>query len=271
MFGVRRLWLWALGAGLGGCESPAPLPAPPPSATPSASAPVARAAPSASALPVVSAPAPDAGAAAVCPADTLRIPGGSFHMGSDSLASAPEEMPRFETEVADFCLDATEVTVDAYLGCVKSGSCTPSKDQGRFCNTHFPDRGNHPMNCVDWKQSRSYCEARGARLPSELEWEYAARGGSEYRAYSWGPEPPDGRTCWKHVGGTCRVKEYPAGAFGLFDMIGNVWEWTGDSREAGHSVRGASWAFEPIWARASLRGWTKDSTRAADGGFRCAR
>ena len=82
------------------------------------------------------------------------------------------------------------------------------------------------MNCVDWKQASAYCGWKRMRLPSEVEWEYAARGGSKYLSYSFGNDKPDGKTCWKHVGGTCKVRSFPAGAFGLHDMTGNVWEWT---------------------------------------------
>lgn len=247
-------------------------------------APAASPSPSASAAPVPSAsaaPTPSASAApAACPAGMVKIPGGPFEAGNDSPAAAPEETPRFETEVASFCLDVTEVTVDAYSACVKTGKCVAPAAEGRFCNTRFDDRGDHPMNCVDWRQSQAYCEAQGARLPSELEWEYAARGGREYRAYSWGSEPPDGRTCWKHVGGSCRVKAFPAGAFGLFDMIGNVWEWTDDwfgdypwPPPAGTNkvYRGGSWSrrFEK-WMSPRLRNRWPPGMSGSHLGFRCA-
>ena len=225
-------------------------------------------------------PTPSAAPAPSCPSGMTLIAGGPFRAGTSSPAAAPEETPAFETEVATFCLDPTEVTVAAYQDCVRSGKCTASKAEGRFCNTRFPDRTDHPMNCVDWKQSAAYCEARGARLPAELEWEYAARGGSEYRAYSWGAEAPDGRTCWKHVGGSCRVKEFPAGAFGLYDMIGNVWEWTDDwfgdyPWPAAHGTnkvyRGGSWSrrFEK-WMSPRLRNRWPPGLQGSHLGFRCA-
>lgn len=209
-----------------------------------------------------------------------RIAGGSFKSGTDSPGAAPEETPRFETELGTFCLDLTEVTVDAYAACVKSEKCTPSHPEGRFCNVRFPDRGQHPINCVDWRQSRAYCEARGRRLPTELEWEYAARGGDEYRAYSWGNEPPEGRTCWKHVGGSCQVKQFPAGAFGLYDMIGNVWEWTEDwfgdypwpaTHGTNKVYRGGSWSrrFEK-WMSPKLRNRWPPGQLGSHLGFRCA-
>lgn len=222
------------------------------------------------------APAPSGG----CPPGMAKIPGGAFAVGNDSPSAAPEEMPRFETRVAPFCLDLTEVTVDAYSACVSSKKCEASDAAGRFCNARFPDRGDHPMNCVSWHQANAHCESRGARLPSELEWEYAARGGSEYRAYSWGSEHPDGRTCWKHVGGSCKVKAFAAGAFGLYDMTGNVWEWTDDwfgdypwppPTGSNKVYRGGSWSrrFEK-WMSPKLRNRWPPKLSGSHLGFRCA-
>ena len=233
--------------------------------------------PAASASSQTSAPAASVGH---CPEGMAWIAGGPFHMGSDSPQAAPEDRPRFETEVAGFCMDITEVTVDAYAACVKSGKCEAGENDRRFCNVRYPDRGDHPINCVTWYQSKAYCEAQGKRLPLESEWEFAARGGSEYRTYSWGNESPDGRTCWKHVGGSCKVRSYDPGAFGLYDMTGNVWEWVDDwfgelpwppEHSQVKSYRGGSWSrrFEK-WMSTRLRNRYGPKKWGSHLGFRCA-
>jgi len=209
-----------------------------------------------------------------------EVKGGRFRIGNDSPTAAPEERPGFETDVTTFCMDETEVTTAAYAECVKSGRCKPASEERRFCNSGKPDHADHPINCVDWYQADAYCAARGARLPTEAEFEYAARGGSEYRKYSWGNEPPDGRTCWKHVGGSCKVRAYPAGAFGLYDIIGNVWEWTDDwfgeypwppVGGTNKVYRGGSWSrrFEK-WMSPRLRNRYPPKQWGSHLGFRCA-
>ena len=188
-----------------------------------------------------------------CPAGMLRVPGGAFAMGSPDGVGDDDEHPRHAVTVSAFCLDRTEVTVAAYEACVAAGRCTaPHRERSPYCN--HPDRGDHPVNCVDWGQAVAYCRWLGRRLPSEAEWEYAARG-SDGRLYPWGNEPPSasrlnacGRECvaWgKRVLGrdwpamydaddgwatTAPVGSFPAGAspFGALDMAGNVWEWTAD-------------------------------------------
>lgn len=210
----------------------------------------------------------------------MRVPGGAFRVGTGSPSAAPEESPSFSTRVASFCMDVTEVTVAAYADCVAAGRCTPARDERRFCNARRDDRGDHPINCVDWQQASGYCAFREMRLPSEVEWEYAARGGSEHRQYSWGNEPPDGRTCWKHVGGTCKVRSFAAGAFGLHDVIGNVWEWTSSgfgpypwppSDATSRVYRGGSWSrrFEK-WMSPRLRNRYREREWGSHLGFRCA-
>jgi hypothetical protein len=212
----------------------------------------------------------------------LEIPGGTIRIGSDRPGSAPEEEPAFDTKIATFCLDATEVTTSDYQRCVDQKKCEPAHDDRRFCNARRVDvRGDHPINCVDWKQAKTMCEARDARLPSEAEWEYAARGGSENRPFSWGKDAPDGRTCWKHVGGSCKVKEFAPGAFGLYDVIGNVNEWVDDwfgeypwPAMSGMTkiYRGGSWSRRfPKWLSPRLRNRYRPSQWGSHLGFRCAK
>ena len=160
-----------------------------------------------------------------CPEGMQKIRGSEFRMGSKRGTSSPDETPRFRTKVRGFCLGRTEVTVSAYQRCVERGQCGAALGHTASCNARHADRGNHPINCLDHAQAEAYCGADNARLPTEVEWEFAARGGAEALRYPWGDGSPDGRACWKSPS-SCPVASYPAGAFGLFDMSGNVWEWT---------------------------------------------
>lgn len=193
-----------------------------------------------------------------------------------------ENSPAHEAVIARFLMDATEVTVDAYASCTQAGKCKPMHTDNPFCNVHFEGRGSHPVNCIDWNDAAAYCELLGKRLPTEHEWEYAARGGSEGRLYSWGNEEPDARrSCYMHNGGSCPVAQFPAGAFGLFDMTGNVWEWTsswygpypGEAETGLFKVyRGGSWSRRfSKWMRNDLRNRFKPEEEGGSLGMRCAK
>jgi eukaryotic-like serine/threonine-protein kinase len=200
-----------------------------------------------------------------CPEGMALIPSGKMFMGARDLAA--DARPPHEVTVTGFCLDRTEVTTRAYLGCVEKGECErpPEKvtwpgikaDQVKlyssFCNSTQKDRGEHPVNCVAWPMADTFCKKRGARLPTEAEWEFAARGASQ-RKYPWGDDPPGSRylnACGKECAkwfeghgvkqgtmyedddgfaGTAPVGSFPAGvsASGILDLAGNVWEWTAD-------------------------------------------
>jgi formylglycine-generating enzyme required for sulfatase activity len=217
------------------------------------------------------------GPASRCPEGMALIPSAETWLGSARGQGASDEWPRYRTRLAAFCKDLTEVTVGAYAGCVQAGKCTPA-DTKRVTCTASHHAENFPINCVDAAQAEAFCASKGARLPSEAEWEYAASGGDE-RLYSWGSEPPDGRACWKNRG-ACPVRSFGAGAFGLFDMTGNVWEWTstgyGDypwpAVESPNRVyRGGGWSrrFEK-WMSVRLRNREGASQRGSHLGFRCA-
>src|SRR3569832_758584 len=94
-----------------------------------------------------------------------------------------EQAPVQPVELTPARLDVTEVTVDAYRACVASGACSEPVTGGA-CNWDVADRGNHPVNCVTWHQAMPYCSWAGERLPTEEEWDTAARG-AERRAFPW--------------------------------------------------------------------------------------
>lgn len=143
-----------------------------------------------------------------------------------------------EESLGAFFIDATEVTVAEYRRCVAAGACTePLLEHERGAsNWALPGRDRHPVNAVTYDQAATYCSWVGKRLPNLYEWERAARGDDE-RSYPWGDEAP---TCaLAHIeerrgepgcgtGTTAEVGSYPAGRspFGVFDMAGNVAEWT---------------------------------------------
>ncbi len=210
------------------------------------------------------------------------IPAGTFTMGD-----AKNTEKAGTVEVAAFCMDTTEVTTVAYATCVKSGNCTAAATtsaKNLSCNAGVAARGNHPINCVNWTQATAYCEAQGQRLPTEEEWEYAARG-TDGRVYPWGNEAPGNQLCWNGEGNslgkrnrhsTCAVASFPNGnsPFGLSDMSANVWEWVSSAYSATHAdrvIRGASWYyFSPSIVRSTLRNRFNPSNQHDNLGFRCA-
>jgi hypothetical protein len=209
-----------------------------------------------------------------------RVPGGKFWVGSQQGEGfAHDEAPRFLTDLPDFCLDVTEVTSSDYAKCVERGNCAAPGQHGRLCNFGRSERADHPINCVTWTAADAFCKAEARRLPSELELEYAARGGDRYLKYPWGDASPDGRACWKHPG-TCPVKSFAPGAFGLYDVSGNVWEWGLEwygaypwPPDSGYSrvYRGGSFSrrFEK-WMHTRLRNRLAPNKSGAHLGFRCA-
>jgi formylglycine-generating enzyme required for sulfatase activity/serine/threonine protein kinase len=205
-------------------------------------------------------------AAPTCPAGMIAIAGGSFFQGSNDGQSA--EKPAHHVDLSPFCIDRTEVTVADYKACSDRGDCLPApsdvewlgisaaekKGFGAVCNARDPSgRAKHPINCVDHRAAANFCARAKKRLPTEAEWEFAARG-PDGRTYPWGNEAPDGtrlNACGKECTGwgksigqamptmypdddgfpaTAPVGSFPKGAsrFGLEDVVGNVWEWTAD-------------------------------------------
>jgi formylglycine-generating enzyme required for sulfatase activity len=217
----------------------------------------------------------------------VSIRAGKFTMGSTS--GKADERPEHEVEVAAFSMDRTEVTVKAFKGCVDAGKCTEPVGN-EYCNWKNGGRGGHPINCVDWTQATAFCSWAGKRLPTEAEWEYAARG-TAGRGYPWGASAPDKQLCWsRNKDRTCAAGSFPAGATpeGLQDMAGNVWEWVEDEycpykvgdthRQAAKCaatsrvLRGGSWDTY-AYAPTDLRGANRLDSSGGNAliGFRCAR
>jgi formylglycine-generating enzyme required for sulfatase activity len=238
------------------------------------------------ALPAAEVPAPGHH----CPPRMAAIPGGNFFMGADTNW---KEQPVHRVTVSPFCIDLREVTVTDYERCVESGVCSkvipvPSTQQDELCLTPGPETGLLPRNCVGWGQAKRYCDAYDKRLPTEAEFEFAARGGSKNFLYPWGNAAvTDTRACFgRQKEGLCPVASYPPGAFGLWDMAGNVdewvWDWfgrhtaqaqvdpTGPVTGFRRVVKGGSYFSDiPLLLRGS---WRNDQPhRAAWTGFRCAR
>jgi formylglycine-generating enzyme required for sulfatase activity len=215
----------------------------------------------------------------------VRIPKGTFLMGAREGEGTPVGRPEHSVTVEQFELDVTEVTVAAYTACVRAGACDARHlNEDPECNYEKNDKLFDPINCVDWFQSARYCQAQDKRLPTEVEWEYAARGGAEGRVYSWGNEAPGTQLCWSGSDtrqGTCPVDSFPRGAFGLADMTGNVWEWTSShlskdyrSERSGQGfvTRGGSWNIGLVESfSATYRTDARPTDRYDFLGFRCAR
>jgi len=223
------------------------------------------------------------------------IPGGTFLMG-DAMADDPMSQPVHGVRLSPFCMDETEVTVAAYAACVDARAC-PAPATTPDCTWNVAGHDQHPVNCVDWSQSRAYCQWRGGDLPTEAQWEFGARG-TDGRTYPWGNEVPGTRICWSNTvstARTCEVRTFPMGnsPFALSDMAGNVKEWTLD-REGPYSGdasmfvldptgpgpggsenrvhRGGSWgSASTLNYRATYRDRNAPTNRSNDVGFRCAR
>ncbi|RME47479.1 MAG: hypothetical protein D6795_14000 [Deltaproteobacteria bacterium] len=255
----------------------------------------------------------------------VYVPGGLFVRGACNeatpfpckrgdlgytAAAEANESPVREIYLDGFWIDATEVTVAAFQACVDAGRCTPAQG-GENCNGAREGFADHPINCVTWAQAVDYCRWVQKRLPTEAEWEKAARGGCEkggdpFRCeagvddhkYPWGNAPPtcpvatfdngvDGCGAYS----TAPVGSKPAGdsPYGAGDLAGNVAEWVADwlgndeyafsesdmpdgPENGSYRVfRGGSWGAPPEMLRVSLRSATLPTDAFSSIGFRCAR
>lgn len=229
----------------------------------------------------------------------VKVPAGEFAMGSPPGEGADDEQPRHHVWVSEFELDQFEVTNRRYQDCVKQGRCAPPQLRSSHLRNDYYDSeryAEYPVIFVALHQAEAFCQFAGGRLPTEAEWEKAARGPSPSLAkFPWGDQEPDCslanlgglRSC---VGDTDRVGRRPLGQspVGAMDMAGNVWEWVADwynaeyyntspSRDPRgpdsgslHVLRGGCWESSADSLRVSCRKPVVAATWAYNVGFRCA-
>ena len=242
-------------------------------------------------------------------ADMIKIPAGSFRMGDIQGGGDPDEKPVHRVSVDAFWLGKTEVTFDQWDACVAAGGCSHKPDDEGW------GRGGRPVIRVSWEDITEQfipwlnkTTGKRYRLPSEAEWEYAARAGSETK-YFFGNNSDDmckygngadleakkQQSSWTVVNcndghyRTAPVASFVANAFGLYDMHGNLWEWTQDCWNKNYEgapidgsawlsggcsqrvLRGGSWNDYPDFLRSAYRGRNYADNRYGDSGFRLAR
>jgi formylglycine-generating enzyme required for sulfatase activity len=227
----------------------------------------------------------------------LYVPAGEFTMGSDKYISNihADERPMHKVTLPSFWMDQTEVTNKMYALCVKAEICQPPNYAGSTTHNKYygtDEFAEYPVLVgSDWNRAKTYCEWAGRRLPTEAEWEKAARG-TDARIYPWGNKAPTSNLANYNsiIGDTTKVGNYPAGAspYGVLDMAGNVWEWVSslyksypysatDGREnlntdGARVLRGGSWLDSAYNVRSGVRPFgipPIDNTLTI--GFRCAR
>jgi formylglycine-generating enzyme required for sulfatase activity len=235
----------------------------------------------------------------------VLIPGGEFVMGCDpqhngGLGCPQDELPLHTVTLSNFYIDKYEVTNIQYAECVAADGCQPPMSSAsELVQSYFgyPDYDYYPVVHVSWLDAADYCTWAGKRLPTEAEWEKAARGSAAV-SYPWGDDEPTcalsnyqpAGTTGLCSGDTTPVGSHPLGAseFGIEDMAGNVWEWVSDwygetyyQTSPGENppgpegttyrvLRGGGWTSAPIHLRISSRAYDPDFHNASDVGFRCA-
>jgi sulfatase modifying factor 1 len=264
-----------------------------------------------------------------CP-DMIIIPAGSFAMGSPDSEKGrdKDEGPVHQVSISSFALSKTEITRGQFAAFaskahyVAGDTCWTLQDgkydsrAGNWQNPGYPQGDKHPVTCINWEDAQAYAQwmsqktGKKYRLPSEAEWEYAARGQTQSIRY-WGANPDQAcryanvadktaqteikgtsawlvHNCMDGFAYTAPVGHFKANAFGLKDMLGNVWEWTEDSYHENYKdaptegsawqgdgvkrvLRGGSWNNEPQNVRSAIRNGNKATQRFSIFGFRLAR
>lgn len=232
--------------------------------------------------------------------DMVTIPHGAFQMGCDDAnpqeSCAEDERPLHTVYLDSYRIDVREVTNAEYQACMDAGACgSPSSgvllaSEGDGTDSPYAD---HPVVYISWENARDYCGWVDKRLPTEAEWERAARGDEDTRVYPWGDQDPDcGRLNYNGhcVRGTTPVGTHPSGASpcGALDMAGNVMEWVSDGYQSDYYttspaanpagptsaefkvLRGGAWDSGPEYVRVADRHQDYPNVGRHNVGFRCA-
>ncbi len=232
------------------------------------------------------------------PEGMVLIPEGEFTMGrafatpDDETGMRPlilrDDTPARAVRLDAFWMDAREVTHAAYGEFVED---TGRKAPYHWLGGEMPETlADHPVHNVDWGDAKAYCEWRGKRLPTEAEWEKAARGGLDRKKYPWGDKAPDrGVARYSTPEGPGPVGQFPPNGFGLHDMAGNAAEWCQDWFERTYYergatdnpqgpetglykiVRGGAWSDGPNRITVQFRNWVRPSQRTPNLGMRCVK
>lgn len=234
-------------------------------------------------------PPPDVSTDGPMTPPAVPIMGGQFNMGCapTDTACISDELPLHAVTLSDYTMDQTEVTQAAYDACIKASVCVAPP-----CSSWDPaNLGGNPVTCVNWQEALNYCTWRGARLPTEAEWEIAAHG-TDGRIYPWGFTDPDcshANFASCALDGPASVVSFPAGVsfYNLHDMAGNVAEWvfdwygnyetgggtnpTGPAAGTMKIVRGGDFSSISTDLRTSRRQQMESVTRNDNIGFRCAK
>ena len=232
----------------------------------------------------------------------VRVPGGTFVMGAQHIDpkaplydkdAADDEAPPHKVSVSPYWIHHDEVLSEQLVRCILDGACR-SEDMVRTGGLFNSDRRLHPANGVTWRGASDYCKWIGGRLPTEAEWEFAARG-KDGRRFPWGdtPLPSCPNTTWNNgcgEGGTGSMKHGTETPFGVFALVGSVWEWTADWYDPGYYavsprqnpagppqgtekvIRGGGWMTDNVVElRSAYRAHSEPTAQMPDIGFRCVR
>jgi formylglycine-generating enzyme required for sulfatase activity len=228
---------------------------------------------------------------ATVPDDMAVVPAGEFFMGTED--GLPDARPLHRVYLSGYLIDRYEVTNSQYRQCVDGGSCAAPRDREAFDDR---EREQHPVVNVTWSQARAYCQWAGRRLPTEAEWEKAARG-TDGRRYPWGNSDtvieqhrPKGNEAKLTANGTGPVGTHTSSAspYGVYGLVGSISEWVkdwyaddfyaisssrdpqGPLRGSFRVLRGAGWNEGLPELRSSYRGWDEMTYWGPTLGIRCA-